>query len=260
VQWATKKKERKTKLTSETTTNEIVVANSNIPQIPDTPESQNQIIERVDYLIDRIHKCEQDKLIYLLEIHQNQYWKMESPSFEHFCKQRLGYSKQYVYRCINAAKMLEAGIPVENPNQSLALEGLDIEEAKVVWDRAKEKADENGGDINAAVLKAARREQGIIDRAEQAKEDGDMDIRELQQPFNEAISMLRSAKDLIHAIAHGPEGTWINYQPLAIRLRDVAEEIKYGMPHTMCVDCVGGGCGVCKHLGWIPKARLEADK
>ena len=229
-----------------------------LPEIPEPLDSQPQIIERIDYLVDRIHKCEQDKLIYLLEIHQNQYWKLESPSFEHFCKQRLGYSKQYVYRCINAAKMLEAGIPVENPNQSMALEGLDIESAKEVWDRASERATESGKDINASTLKAVRREKSIIDRAEQAKDGGQADIRELQQPFNEAISMLRTAKELIHAIANGPEGTWINYQPLAIRLRDVAEEIKYGMPHSMCIDCLGGGCAMCKHLGWCPKARVEA--
>ena len=158
--------------------------------------------------------------------------------------------------------MLEAGIPVENPNQSLALEGLDINEAKEVWERAEEKAKSEGKDVNASTLKTARREKAIIDRADQSR-GGDSEIeiiKSLQEPFTEAISMLRTAKELIHAVANGPEGTWINYQPLAIRLRDVAEELKYAMPHSTCVDCVGGGCALCKHLGWIPRARVEASK
>ena len=223
------------------------------PEVPNAPATQGEVLDRVEYLVDRIHKCEQEKLIYLLEIYQNQYWKNDFSSFEQFCKERLGYSKQYVYRCINAAKMVEAGVPVENPNQSLALEGLDVEEAKEVWDRAEEAANESGKKVTASTLKKARHEKEVVDRA--TSEPGSMNVDELAEPFNEVVSMLRQAKDLLHSINNTPDGVWMNYQPLAIKIRDVAEGIKFAMPHAICPKCNGRGCASCKDLGWIPKAR-----
>jgi len=223
------------------------------------PATQDLVMERIEYLVDRIHKCEQEKLIYLLEIYQNQYWKSDFGSFEQFCKERLGYSKQYVYRCINAAKMVEAGVPVENPNQSLALEGLDVEEAKEVWDRAEEAAEEKGKKVTAGTLKKARAEKELVDRA--VGEGGEtMNIKELAEPFQDAISMLRQAKEMLRSLSEVPDGCWITYQPMAIKIRDVAESIKYAMPHAICTACNGSGCPVCKELGWIPKAREIASE
>ena len=235
------------------------LATQEFPEVPMAPDSQDRVMERVEYLVDRIHKCEQEKLIYLLEIYQNQYWKTEFGSFEQFCKERLGYSKQYVYRCINAAKMVEAGVPVENPNQSLALEGLDVEEAKEVWDRAEEAAGETGKKVTAGVLKKARAEKELVDRA--VGEDGVlMNIKELGEPFQDAISMLRQAKEMLRAISETPDGCWLTYQSMAIKIRDVAESVKFGMPHSICTVCGGKGCAACKDLGWIPKAREIASE
>lgn len=245
----------RTTLTSET---EIVV-HDDTPEIPDTPTTDIQIIDRVDYLVDRIHKCEQEKLIYLLEIYQNQYWKLDFGSFEQFCKERLGYSKQYVYRCINAAKMIEAGVPVENPNQSLALEGLDVAQAKEVWDKAEEAAAESGKKVSGGMLKQARKETDVYDRAIYG-EDGSLDVSALQEPFKEVIATLRTAKELLQGLCQSPEATWISYQPLAIKLRDVAETLKFAMPNSICTDCGGPGCEHCKKLGWIPKARTEVTE
>ena len=230
---------------------EIVI--STAPEIPNAPATQVEVLDRVEYLVDRIHKCEQEKLIYMLEIYQHQYWKNDFNSFEQFCKERLGYSKQYVYRCINAAKMVEAGVPVENPNQSLALEGLDVEEAKEVWDRAEEAASESGKKVTASSLKRARQEKDVIDRATGDAEP--MNIEDLAEPFTEVVSMLRQAKELMHSISNTPDGVWMNYQPLAVKLRDVAEGIKFAMPHMICPKCGGKGCESCRGLGWIPKAR-----
>jgi hypothetical protein len=174
-----------------------------LPNIPMAPATEGEVLTRVEYLIDRIHKCEYDKLVYLLEIHQNEYWKMEFSSFEVFCKERLGYSKQYVYRCINAAKMVEAGVPVENPNQSLALEGLDVEEAKAIW----EKAEESGKKITGGLLKKAREEQEVLDRAV----SGGVNLEHLSEPFKELVGILRSAKDLLQILSQTPEsrsGMW----------------------------------------------------
>jgi len=217
--------------------------------------TDTEIMDRVEYLVDRIHKCEQDKLLFLLEIYNNQYWKVEHQSFERFCKSRLGYSKQYVYRCINAAKMLEAGIPVENPNQSLALEGLDIEEAKEIWDKAEAKAEAEGKGITGTMLKAAREEKALLERAE----SGDIDITGLKSPFMEVVSVLREAKDLLHALSQEPDGAWLHYQSMATRIRDVAEDIKFAMPDSTCGSCGGSGCDTCKNLGWIPKARTNPE-
>ncbi len=235
------------------------LATVNPPEVAMAPATQDKIMERVEYLVDRIHKCEQEKLIYLLEIYQNQYWKADFGSFEQFCKERLGYSKQYVYRCINAAKMVEAGVPVENPNQSLALEGLDVEEAKEVWDRAEEAAEETGKKVTAGVLKKARAEKELVDRA--VGEEGEvMNIKELGEPFQDVISMLRQAKEMLRAISETPDGCWLTYQPMAIKIRDVAESIKFGMPHAICTACNGKGCTICKDLGWTPKAREIAGE
>jgi|TARA_R110000803_G_scaffold119671_2_gene187941 hypothetical protein len=219
------------------------------------PATEGEVLTRVEYLVDRIHKCEYDKLVYLLEIHQNEYWKMEFSSFENFCKERLGYSKQYVYRCINAAKMVEAGVPVENPNQSLALEGLDVEEAKEVWDKAEEAAAESGKKVSGGLLKKARQEKEMFERAV----DGGMNIEHLSEPFKELVGILRSAKDLLHILSSTPDGQWLNYQPMAIKIRDVAESVKFAMPHSACPKCNAAGCGSCKDLGWIPKAREIAS-
>ena len=101
-------------MTSENTeivTRSQMIRPPSVPYIPDAPSTEIEILDRVEYLVDRIHKCEYDKLVYLLEIYQNAYWKMEFGSFEQFCKERLGYSKQYVYRCINAAKMSKPESP-----------------------------------------------------------------------------------------------------------------------------------------------------
>tara|TARA_R110000824_G_scaffold96892_8_gene231701 strand:+ start:5682 stop:6413 length:732 start_codon:yes stop_codon:yes gene_type:complete len=242
-------------LTSET---ELVVHESP-PEIPESPTSEIQIIERIDYLVDRIHKCEQEKLIYLLEIHQNKYWTQDFGSFEQFCKERLGYSKQYVYRCITAAKMIEAGVPVENPNQSLALEGLDVEQAKEVWDKAQEAAEESGKKVSGGMLKQARKEKDVYDRAVYG-ENGSLDISGLQEPFKEIVATLRTAKDLLQGLCQSPEAAWVSYQPLAIKLRDVAETVKFAMPHSVCTGCGGPGCEHCKTLGWIPKARTEVSE
>jgi hypothetical protein len=247
-----------TTLSSEETT-EIVHASQmlhkqNVPYIPDAPSTEVEILDRVEYLVDRIHKCEYDKLVYLLEIYQNAYWKMEFGSFEQFCKERLGYSKQYVYRCINAAKRVEAGVPVENPNQSLALEGLDVEKAKEVWDRAEERAAESGKKVTGGLLKKARAEQEVLDRA-----TGDtavpININDVAEPFEEVISMLRQAKSLLQTLSNTPDGAWIQFQPVAIKIRDAAESIKFSMPNAICPKCNGTGCPSCKDLGWIPKAR-----
>jgi hypothetical protein len=227
------------------------LATTNPPAIPMAPATEAEVLERVEYLVDRIHKCEYDKLIYLLEIHQNNYWKMEFSSFEVFCKERLGYSKQYVYRCINAAKMVEAGVPVENPNQSLALEGLNVEEAKAIWD----KAEESGKKITGGLLKKAREEQNVLDRAI----SGGINIDHLCEPFKELVGMLRSAKDLLHILSQTPDGTWLAYQSLAIKIRDVAEAVKFAMPNSVCPKCMSAGCSHCKELGWIPKAREIAS-
>lgn len=222
-----------------------------LPNIPMAPATEGEVLTRVEYLIDRIHKCEYDKLVYLLEIHQNEYWKMEFSSFEVFCKERLGYSKQYVYRCINAAKMVEAGVPVENPNQSLALEGLDVEEAKAIW----EKAEESGKKITGGLLKKAREEQAVLDRAV----SGGVNLEHLSEPFKELVGILRSAKDLLQILSQTPDGKWIAYQPLAIKIRDVAEAVKFAMPHSTCPKCSSAGCSHCNDLGWIPKAREIAS-
>lgn len=238
-------------------TSEIVPVDT--VEIPEAPATEGEIIQRVDYLVDRIHKCEYDKLVYLLEIYQNQYWKMEFGSFEQFCKERLGYSKQYVYRCINAAKMVEAGVPVENPNQSLALEGLDVEKAKEVWERAEEKAAETGKSVTGGLLKKARAEQEVLDRAVSNQEGTFVDIDSLAEPFNEVISMLRQAKSLLQTISNTPDGAWLQFQPIAIKIRDAAESIKFAMPNSVCEKCNGNACGHCKDLGWIPKAREIAS-
>ncbi len=230
-----------------------------VPYIPDAPSTEVEILDRVEYLVDRIHKCEYDKLVYLLEIYQNAYWKMEFGSFEQFCKERLGYSKQYIYRCINAAKMVEAGVPVENPNQSLALEGLDVEKAKEVWDRAEERAAESGKKVTGGLLKKARAEQEVLDRAVSGEEGSFLDIDDLAEPFNEVISMLRQAKSLLQTISNTPDGAWLQFQPIAIKIRDAAESIKFAMPNSVCEKCNGNGCGYCKDLGWVPKAREIAS-
>jgi len=238
-------------LTSEiTTTKDIAV-------VPSAPDTEVQVLDRVEYLVDRIHKCEQEKLIYLLEIYQNEYWKADFSSFETFCKERLGYSKQYVYRCINAAKMVEAGVPVENPNQSLALEGLDVEEAKEVWDRAEEHAEEKGKKVTGGMLKKARDEKVLLDRA---ISDRGVDIKSLSEPFDEVVSLLRAAKELLNTISNTQDGVWLNYQPMAIKLRDVAEGIKFAKPHVICPKCDGNGCEYCKNLGWIPKAVVTGQE
>ena len=62
------------------------LATTNPPEIPAPPTTEGEVMTRIEYLVDRIHKCEQDKLMYLLEIYQNEYWKMESKTFEQFCK------------------------------------------------------------------------------------------------------------------------------------------------------------------------------
>ena len=243
---------RKMKLTSEITVTEPM----EIATFDASPSSETEIVDRVELLVDRIHKCEQDKLLYLLEIYNNQYWKIEYPSFEKFCKNRLGYSKQYVYRCINAGKMLEAGIPVENPNQSLALEGLDIEEAKEVWDKAEETAASTGKDVSGTMLKKAREERQLVERAE----SGDIDIEALKAPFQEVVVALREAKDLLHALCQSQDGAaWLHYQSVATKIRDAAEEVKYAMPDSVCGSCGGAGCSTCKGLGWLPKARTSAE-
>lgn len=242
-------------MTSET---EIIVHDSP-PEVPDSPKTEVEIMERIDYLVDRIHKCEQEKLIYLLEIYQNRYWSQDFSSFEQFCKERLGYSKQYVYRCINAAKMIEAGVPVENPNQSLALEGLDVDQAKEIWDKAQEHAEESGKKVSGGMLKKARKEKGVMDRAIYG-ESGSLDISGLQEPFKEIVATLRTAKDLLQGLCESPEAAWLSYQPLALQLRDVAETIKFSMPNSICTECGGPGCDHCKNLGWIPKARVEVTK
>ena len=231
------------------------LATINPPEVPNAPTTEGEILERVEYLVDLIHKCEQEKLIYLLEIYQNQYWKMDFGSFEQFCKERLGYSKQYVYRCINAAKMVEAGVPVENPNQSLALEGLDVSEAKEVWDRAEEAAEESGKKVTGGLLKKARQEKEVVDRAV----GGAINVDMLSEPFNEVVSLLRQGKELLQTLSNTPDGKWIQYQPLAIKIRDVAEAIKFAMPHAVCPHCNGNGCSHCHGLGWIPKAREIAN-
>ena len=82
-----------------------------------------------------------------------------------------------------------------------------------------------------------------------------MNVRELGEPFQDVISMLRQAKEMLRAISETPDGCWLTYQPMAIKIRDVAESIKFGMPHAICNTCTGQGCTVCKDLGWIPKAR-----
>ena len=238
-------------------TSELALINP--PEIPDPPATEGEVLTRVEYLVDRIHKCEYDKLVYLLEIYQNAYWKMEFGSFEQFCKERLGYSKQYVYRCINAAPMVEAGVPVENPNQSLALEGLDVEKAKEVWDRAEEKAEESGKKVTGGLLKKARAEQEVLDRAT-GGEGEVLNIKHLAEPFEEVVSMLRQAKSLLQTISTTPDGVWVQYQPMAIKIRDVAESIKFAMPHEVCPKCNGAGCPACKDLGWIPKAREIASE
>ena len=243
-------------MTSEQMTT-IPIQASQTLTIPSAPSTDDEISDRVEFLVDRIHKCEQDKLLFLLEIYNNQYWKIEYPSFERFCKNRLGYSKQYIYRCINAAKMLEAGIPVENPNQSLALEGLNIEEAKEVWDRAEEKAAESGKDVTGGILKKAREEKDLMERAE----TGSIDIEGMKAPFQEVVSSLRQAKELLHALCQPQDGSaWLHYQSVATRIRDIAEDIKYAMPHASCGSCDSGGCDVCKGLGWIPKARTNPEQ
>lgn len=229
--------------------NEIGVA------IPDSPGSDHEIINRVDWLIDKIHKCEQAKLACMLEIYQNQYWKLDFSSFELFCKERLGFSKQYVYRCINAAKMLEAGVPVANPNQSLALEGLDIEQAKEVWDRAAEVAEESGKKVTAGMLKRARNNKELVDRAA----SGTIDITLLSEPFMEIVASLRECKELLQLICNSQDGVWMSYQPMAVKLRDIAETVKFATPHTQCPQCSGSGCASCRDLGWIPKAREIAS-
>ena len=231
------------------------LANVDPPEIPLAPATEGEVIERVEYLVDRIHKCEQEKLLYLLEIYQNQYWKVNFNSFEQFCKETLGYSKQYVYRCINAAKMVEAGVPVENPNQSLALEGLDVSEAKEVWDRAEESAEESGKKVTGGLLKKARQEKELVDREVQDAINVDM----LSEPFNEVVSLLRQAKELLQILSKTPDGRWIGYQPLAIKIRDVAESIKFSKPYKVCPRCGGKGCEYCHGLGWIPKAREIAN-
>ena len=238
-------------------TSDLAIVNP--PEVPAPPSTENEVLDRIEYLVDRIHKCEYDKLVYLLEIYQNAYWKMEFNSFEQFCKERLGYSKQYVYRCINAAKMVEAGVPVENPNQSLALEGLDVEKAKEVWDRAEETAAESGKKVTGGLLKKARAEQEVLDRATSG-EPNVINVNQLAEPFNEVISMLRQAKSLLQTLSTTPDGVWIQYQPIAIKMRDVAESIKFSMPSAVCPQCNGNGCGSCKDLGWIPKAREIASE
>ena len=240
-------------------TSDLALTN-NPPEIPAAPATEGEVLTRIEYLVDRIHKCEYDKLVYLLEIYQNAYWKMEFGSFEQFCKERLGYSKQYVYRCINAAKMVEAGVPVENPNQSLALEGLDVEKAKEVWDRAEERAQETGKKVTGGLLKKARQEQDVLDRATEPNATG-INVDQLAEPFEEVVSMLRQARSLLQTLSNTPDGAWIQYQPLAIKIRDVAEGIKFAMPYEVCPKCEGKGCASCKNLGWIPKAReIVADQ
>ena len=234
------------------------LALTNPPEIPAPPATEGEVLTRVEYLVDRIHKCEYDKLVYLLEIYQNAYWKMEFSSFEQFCKERLGYSKQYIYRCINAARMVEAGVPVENPNQSLALEGLDVEKAKEVWDRAEEHAEETGKKVTGGLLKKARQEQEVLDRA--TDEETVLNTKQLAEPFEEVVSMLRQAKSLLQTLSNTPDGVWLQFQPMAIKIRDVAESIKFAMPDSMCPKCHGKGCASCKDLGWIPKAREIASE
>lgn len=238
-------------------TSELTLTNP--PEIPDSPATEGEVLTRVEYLVDRIHKCEYDKLVYLLEIYQNAYWKMEFSSFEQFCKERLGYSKQYVYRCINAARMVEAGVPVENPNQSLALEGLDVEKAKEVWDRAEERAEETGKKVTGGLLKKAREAQDVLDRATDDN-PSPINVKQLAEPFEEVISMLRQAKSLMQTLSNTPDGVWLQFQPMAIKIRDVAENVKFAMPDSMCPKCNGKGCASCKDLGWIPKAREIASE
>ena len=150
-------------------------------------------------------------------------------------------------------------MPVENPNQSLALEGLDVEQAKEVWDKAQEAAEESGKKVSGGMLKQARKEKDVYDRAVYG-ENGSLDISGLQEPFKEIVATLRTAKDLLQGLCQSPEAAWVSYQPLAIKLRDVAETVKFAMPHSVCTGCGGPGCEHCKTLGWIPKARTEVSE
>ena len=45
-----------------TLTSDLALTN-NPPEIPAAPATEGEVLTRIEYLVDRIHKCEYDKLV-----------------------------------------------------------------------------------------------------------------------------------------------------------------------------------------------------
>ena len=111
----------------------------------------------------------------LREIRDDELFREDYPTFEAYCKQKLGFSKRFINYQINYAKIFdnfqqrEQDVPVlpTNESQVRPLAGLKPEEQPKVWSKAVEVANGNvpSREIVARVVQTYRAEQ----RAQQGK-------------------------------------------------------------------------------------------
>lgn len=205
----------------------------------------------------------------LKEIRDRELWKEESESFQQFCVDNWGVSKQRAYQLIDTVKIVDQ-LP---PEQSTAVDSERVaRELKKVpaEDRAEvvKKAQESGTVTGPAITKAAK-EVKPKDPAKLFDKTG----FEIPQPSpaantwrraEEVQSMLSALSKIKSAVEKGcspgdpknadPVFTEINFSAFSADLQSTYSQLKVALPFAVCPTCQGralSACSTCLGRGTI---------
>lgn len=204
----------------------------------------------------------------LKEIKDRELWKEEASSFQEFCIENWGVSKQRAYQLMDSIKIIDALPPdqstvVDSERAARELKKVpEAERAEVV-----KKAQAAGGVTGAAISKAgkelAAKSKSLFDRTGFAIPPGSpahatwLRMDEIQEMLS-AISKIKTRVE--RGCSPGdpknadPVYTEINFSAFMADIQSTYSLLKSALPYAVCPTCQGrvlSACSTCKGRGTV---------
>lgn len=212
----------------------------------------------------------------LAHIRDNRLYRGSHKTFETYCQDRWGWSRQRASQLILASE-IEKGLSTtvdkpKNEAHSRPLSKLPKEDRSEVWERAVASApkDEDGEPV-ITVKHVEKTVQEWVDPEPEQELETDVHYDYLEQPLtdqqaavfdhepliDETIGLLKAVQRNAKQLSETTAGKFLNLKLLRAATKDAIGYLEATRPYALCPYCDGRKCTACANVGIVPKEVLE---
>jgi hypothetical protein len=187
-------------------------------------------------------------------------YRSEYPSFDAYCKERWGFTRQRANQLIGAVGQTKELPNLSNESAAREFSKYDDDTRKVIKTTLLDKETVSAGDIKKVVKERTEFYNVVTDgTGDPVTEAWFMDV------LATAISLSEITKFIKQALTRfDDDGEWNHYfqgsrkQEFRTLANNMVNVIKWAMPHKVCPYCSGKGCDNCQQSGWVNKDTYDA--